>query len=67
MSIDKLQTSDEIGPHGGTTLFRMDGIAHAYEPMAAGFDPEKIREQLHALGEELNCDIEMEDLLAHAE
>jgi hypothetical protein len=46
--------------HGGTTLFRMVGIAHAYEPVAAGFDPEKIKIELEKLGEHLNCDIDME-------
>lgn len=62
MSIDSLQTSDEIAPHGGTTLFRMNGIAHAYEPVASGFDAEKIRSELSSLGDELNCDIDMIDV-----
>lgn len=61
MSIDKMETSDEIAPHGGTTLFKMRGIAHAYEPVAAGFDAEKIKIQLRSLGDELNCDIDMVD------
>jgi hypothetical protein len=39
--------------HGGTTLFRMVGIAHAY-------DAEKIKIELEKLGEHLNCDIDME-------
>jgi glycine cleavage system transcriptional repressor len=61
LNIDKMETSDEIAPHGGTTLFKMRGTAHAYDPLAAGFDPSKIRSELSALGNELNCDIDMED------
>lgn len=61
LNIDKMKTSDEIAPHGGTTLFKMRGTAHAYEPLAAGFDPSKIRSELSALGDQLNCDIDMED------
>jgi glycine cleavage system transcriptional repressor len=61
MSIDKMETSDETAPHGGTTLFKMDGIAHAYEPVAVGFDAEKIKLELNDLGDELNCDIDMVD------
>ena len=61
MSIDKMETSDEIAPYGGTTLFKMRGIAHAYEPIAAGFDAEKVKMELTMLGDELNCDIDMID------
>mmetsp|Transcript_92684 Transcript_92684/g.267649 ORF Transcript_92684/g.267649 Transcript_92684/m.267649 type:complete len:214 (+) Transcript_92684:90-731(+) len=61
LSIDKMETSDYIAPYGGVTLFKMVGIAHAYEPLAAGFDAEKIKSELGVLGDELNCDIEMED------
>ena len=62
LSIDKMETSDEIAPHAGTTLFKMRGIAHAYEPVAAGFDIAAIKEELSALGDSLNCDIAMEDM-----
>jgi hypothetical protein len=62
LSIDRLETSDEIAPHGGTLLFKMKGIAHAYEPLASGFDPNKIKKELAFLGDELNCDIGMDDL-----
>lgn len=62
LSIDRLETSDEIAPHGGTLLFKMKGIAHAYEPLASGFDPNKIKKELGLLGDELNCDIGMDDL-----
>ena len=56
-----METSDEIAPHGGTTLFKMVGLAHAYEPLATGFDIDKIKSDLHQLGNELNCDIDMVD------
>jgi glycine cleavage system transcriptional repressor len=62
LSIDKMQTSDEIAPHGGTTLFKMRGTAHAYEPVAHGFDAAKIKDELASLGDDLNCDIFMEDI-----
>ena len=61
LSVDKLETSDEIAPHGGTTLFKMKGVANALEPLAAGFDINQIKENLGALADELNCDISMED------
>lgn len=62
LSIDRMETSDEIAPHGGTTLFKMKGIAHAFEPVASGFDADKIKKDLSLLGDELNCDIDMTDL-----
>jgi glycine cleavage system transcriptional repressor len=62
LNIDKMETSDEIAPHGGTTLFKMRGTAHAYEPVAHGFDPAKIKAELTSLGDDLNCDIAMEDI-----
>jgi hypothetical protein len=43
-------------------LFRMRGIAHAYEPLAAGFDVDKIKQELTELGDDLNCDIDLTDL-----
>ena len=61
LSIDKMETSDEIAPHGGTTLFKMRGIANAAAPLASGFDVQKIREQLSDLGNKMNCDITLEN------
>lgn len=61
LSIDKMETSDELAPHGGTTLFKMRGIANAAAPLAAGFDVKKIREQLSDLGNKMNCDITLEN------
>jgi glycine cleavage system regulatory protein len=62
LSIDKMETSDEIAPHGGTTLFKMRGIAHAYEPLATGFDVSKLKQELSTLGDDMNCDISMQDV-----
>lgn len=62
LNIDKMETTDEIAPHGGTTLFKMHGIAHAYRPLSAGFDVNKIKDQLSTLGDEMNCDIYMQDI-----
>jgi glycine cleavage system transcriptional repressor len=62
LSVDKLETSDEIAPHGGTTLFKMKGVATAWEPLAAGFNVEEIKTNLELLGDKLNCDISMTDV-----
>jgi glycine cleavage system regulatory protein len=62
LSIEKMQTMDEMAPYGGTTLFRMMGIARAYLPVAAGFDVERVKAELEQLGEDLNCDIQLTDL-----
>ena len=62
LSIDRLTTGEDIAPHGGTTLFHMQCIATAQEPLAKDFDVEKIRMQLEALGERLNCDVTLEDV-----
>lgn len=62
LNIDHMETSDELAPGGSTVLFRMKGIAHAYEPLAAGFDVSKIKEELSDLGYDLNCDIKLKDL-----
>ena len=48
-------------PHG-TVLFKMKGDARAYEPLATGFDVDKIKAELEELGDYLNCDISLEDL-----
>jgi len=61
LNIDRMETTDEIAPNGGSVLFRMNGIAHAYEPLSSGFDAEKIRNELNQLGDDLNCDIDLID------
>jgi glycine cleavage system transcriptional repressor len=62
LNIDKLETSDELAPEGSTVLFKMKGIAHAYSPLASGFDVGKIKNELSELGDSLNCDIMLEDI-----
>ena len=59
LSIQEMKTSDELAPEGGTVLFSMTGLAHAYEPMAAGFDISIIKSKLKELGDDLNCDISL--------
>ena len=39
----------------------MNGIATASAPLAAGFDPSKVEDELEALGEAMNCDISLEE------
>ena len=57
-----METSAEIAPYGGAMLFKMSGIANAAEPLASGFDPVKIDEQLSDLGNQLNCDISLKEV-----
>lgn len=61
LNIQKLKTSEQVAPHGGTTLFEMHCNAEAFEPLAKEFDADKIRSQLEDLGDSLNCDISLED------
>ena len=61
MNIERLQTEEEITPHGGTTLFVMEGAANALEPLPKAFDPEVVRDELEELGDSLNCDITLQD------
>lgn len=62
LNIDSMETTDELAPGGGTVLFKMMGIAHAYEPLSHGFNVDKIKQELAELGDDLNCDIELIDL-----
>lgn len=61
LSVDTLETSQEEAAFGGTTLFSIDGIVTAHEPLPHSFDTDKIREELSKLGDSLNCDIDLED------
>lgn len=63
LNIDTMETSDELAPGGGAVLFRMRGIAHAYEPLSAGFNVSKIKQELTDLGDDLNCDIGLTDII----
>lgn len=62
LGIYNMHTSQEEAPFGGSTLFKVSGVANAPEPLSANFDPEAIREELEKLGEELNCDVTLEDV-----
>lgn len=57
-----MKTFEESAPHGGTTLFFMSGVATSPAPLANGFDPNAIREELEELGDEMNCEIDLEDM-----
>ena len=57
-----METSDEIAPHGGTTLFHMKGVASVFEPLSAGFNVDNIKKDLDKLADELNCDIHLKDV-----
>jgi hypothetical protein len=41
----------------------LTAVANGLEPLSKGFDPDKVRKQLNELGEALNCDIEIEDVM----
>lgn len=62
VSIDSMDTTEAPAPHGGTTLFLMEGLVSAREPLGKDFDVKKIRELLEELGDSLNCDITLEDV-----
>lgn len=64
LNIDELKTfEDKSAPYGGLSLFHMSGIATSPAPLANGFDPKNIRDELRKLGDEMNCDITLEDVL----
>jgi glycine cleavage system regulatory protein len=64
LNIDEMKTfEDKSAPHGGLSLFHMGGVATSPAPLAKGFDPKIIREELEELGDEMNCDITLEDVL----
>lgn len=62
LNIDEMKTFEESAPYGGTTLFHMSGVATSPAPLANGFDPKAIKDELVELGDELNCDIDLEDI-----
>jgi glycine cleavage system transcriptional repressor len=61
LSIDKLETDQEIAPHGGSVLFKMHGTVVAMAPLAKHFDVAKIKTDLAELGDSLNCEVTLED------
>jgi hypothetical protein len=56
-----MKTFEEAAPYGGTTLFHMSGVATSPAPLANGFDPRAVREELEKLGDQMNCEIDLED------
>ncbi len=58
-----MKTFEEAAPYGGTTLFHMSGVATATAPLTNSFNPSVIREELQELGDEMNCEIDLEDML----
>ena len=62
LNIDDLETSDEIAPHGGTTLFLMKCSVNAIEPIPKDFNIADVKKDLEKLADSLNCDIELEDV-----
>jgi len=62
LHIDKMETSEEAAPFGGTTLFQMNCIASAMSPLASGFNANVIQDELEILGSMMNCDIVLETL-----
>ena len=66
LTIGNMKTEHESCPFGGTELFTMEGRALGYEPLASGFELEKVRNELVELGESLNCDIEFDDITGHS-
>lgn len=61
LSIDRMETDQELAPHGGTTLFRMRGACSAYNPLPWSFDPMAIKQDLRELGDSLNCEVSIDD------
>lgn len=61
LSIDRMETDQELAPLGGTMLFRMRGICNAFEPLPKSFDLTSIKRELEALGDSLNCEVTMDD------
>jgi hypothetical protein len=57
-----MHTDQEIAPHGGTVLFRMRGIVQAAAPLGKTFDAHRIRNELRALGDDLNCEVDLIDV-----
>jgi glycine cleavage system transcriptional repressor len=62
LSIDKMETDQEIAPWGAAMLFKMRGVATAPAPLSSGFDISKIKQELEDLGDSLNCDVSLEDV-----
>ena len=62
LSIERLETRQQVAAFGGTTLFHMEGIATAPYPLPKGFNLTNVKSELKELGDCLNCDISMDDI-----
>ena len=49
-------------PHGGTTLFQLQGVAIHPGPLDDDWTPDAIREELEDWAESVNCEVSFEDL-----
>jgi glycine cleavage system regulatory protein len=54
--------SDDEVPHGGTTLFQLQGTAVHPGPLAEDWTPDAIREELEDWAESVNCEVQFEDV-----
>lgn len=61
LSIDTMETHEEIAPYGGTTLFNIEGIVTAPKPLPKSFNTAEIAKALSEAGDKLNCDVTLED------
>lgn len=62
LNIDELKTfEDDSVPYGGVTLFQMSGTCTSPAPLANGFSPAAIRDELESLGDSMNCEITLKD------
>jgi glycine cleavage system regulatory protein len=55
-SIDKIKTDQEIAPYGAAMLFKMRRLPPRRH-LASRFDISRIKRELEALGDSLNCDV----------
>lgn len=58
-----METDQEIAPYGGSMLFKMRGVATAAAPLSAGFDPIQIKQQMEELGDTLNCEVTLKEMV----
>lgn len=64
LNIDEMKTlEDKSAPYGGLSLFHMSGIATSPAPLAKSFDSKIVAQELEELGDRLNCDITLEDVM----
>ncbi|GMI33563.1 hypothetical protein TeGR_g12966, partial [Tetraparma gracilis] len=63
MNIDRVETTvDHEQPHGGTSLFQMEGICVHPGPLPEEWSPEAIIEELEDWADANNCDVALESM-----